>query len=154
MQCAGKRQNEFRDRRFETLAILRHTEITPMHRALRGRKHSAARVFELLAGAQQRLMPDHTEATHFFSPVVRVDDYPVTRNQLRGNLPGVAYGNGIGKHEIGAFRIGLVCQVLGPDRDRELIGSHVFPCRFAAETTQAFIAHQIRLACKTPRCSK
>ena len=58
MQRARHVQCELVDRRLETLAVLRHAEVRATHRADRRRDHGPARVLEVLARLEQRLVPD------------------------------------------------------------------------------------------------
>src|SRR5439155_422486 len=57
------------------------------HLAARRLQHTAARVLEVLAGAEERLLPDDAGAADLFDLPVAVGDDPVARPQLRGLRP-------------------------------------------------------------------
>ena len=58
MQRGGGGQPELGHRRIERMRILRHAEEGAAHRAVRRRDARPARVFEALAGMQDRLLAD------------------------------------------------------------------------------------------------
>ena len=62
-------------------------------------------VVEVGVPGLQRLMPDHAEPFHFLDPVLAVGDHPVARNQLRGDLAGIANGERIGEGVLPMLRI-------------------------------------------------
>ncbi|EEF27060.1 conserved hypothetical protein [Ricinus communis] len=84
----------------------------------------AARVFELFARLQQRLVADDAQAPHFLHLVVGVRDHPVARDQLGRDGARVPDRDGVGEHVLRPLRVGLLRQVLGPDGDLEIVGGH------------------------------
>jgi ribulose-phosphate 3-epimerase len=126
MQGTRHGQAKFRDRCLESRAILGHAEIFAAHRAGGGRDHGPAGVFELLAGAEQRLIADHAETGHFLHGVLAIGDHPVAGNQLGGNRTRIADRDRVRERILPRGRIGLFGQVARLDGDRHLIGVHVF----------------------------
>src|SRR5579863_1522198 len=124
MQRARHLQRELWNRRFETLAIFGHAEVLSAHRADGRRNHCPARVFELLARLQERLVPDHTEPLHLLNLTLAVSDDPVPRDQLRGHLTRIADRQRVRERVLTALRVRLLGQVTRLRRHAELILAH------------------------------
>lgn len=124
MQRARHVQGKLVDRRLKTLAVLGHAEVRAAHRPDRRRDHGPARVFEMLARLQQRLVPDDAEPLHFLHVVLAVRDDPVTGDQLRRDLSGVADRQRVRECVLTVIGVGLFRQVAGFHRNGELILTH------------------------------
>src|SRR5450830_733647 len=124
MQGTRHRQHELGNQSFELMAILGHAEVFTVHRTLRRAQHGAARVVELLARLQQRLVADGAQAAHLFHRVVRIRDDPVARNQLRASRARIDDANRVAEHVASLVGGRLLGQILCLDRHRKFISRH------------------------------
>ncbi|KAG0184233.1 hypothetical protein DFQ28_011532 [Apophysomyces sp. BC1034] len=138
VQRARHAQRKLRDRRVEPRTVLGHAKVLAAHRANRRRNDRPTRIFELLSWLQQRLVPDHPESFHFLHLRIAVGNDPMARDQLRGNLPGIAYRQRVGER--------IVLTLRGP--------CNTGPCaiydRGAREPTHRIFVDAP--ACRKPRC--
>jgi hypothetical protein len=52
----------------------------------------------IVAGTHPRLLADHAVAGHFLHLAVGIGDHPVTGEQARRHLAGIAQGDGVGEN--------------------------------------------------------
>src|SRR5690606_25414809 len=76
--------------------------------------------FEACPGTQQRLLPDDAQPADFLGFLAAVGNDPVPADHLRRLLAVVGDAHRIGEHILLPGRIGLIRQVLGRDRDRNI----------------------------------
>src|SRR5437868_5416569 len=126
---AGLRERKGGDLRVERTAVLCDHAVGALHRAVRRLQDGAARVLEVLPGAEHGLVPHHAVAAHLLAPAVAVGDYPVPALELGGDGPEVLDADGIG--ECPASGLGLLGEEAALDGDADALGdgSRHFPRR-------------------------
>ena len=105
-------------------AIFGDAKITAVHGAGGCAQAGAAGVFKLLAGFEQGLVADHTQATNLLVHAFGVIHIPGARDQLRGDGAGVRDGDGVRKYIERCVWVRLLGQVLRVDFDLKRVTVH------------------------------
>src|SRR5688572_14050375 len=121
VQDAGNGESELGNVRLEAGAVLGDHLVGALHRAHRRGYRRAAGVLEALTRLQQRLRADHAEPAHFLDDALGIGDDPVPADELRGDAPGVADGDGVGEDVAAGRLVGLVGEVLGRGAHRDVV---------------------------------
>jgi hypothetical protein len=95
------------------------------HLAARRLQNTAARVFEMVAGSQERLLTDDARTAHLFDLAVRVGDDPVPRSELRAFDALVRDANRICKYIAMGTRRGLLRHVHGANRYADALSDRI-----------------------------
>ena len=123
-QMAQRIENEHRDIRIKSRAVISHALVLPMHRT-RGRAQAAAAgVFKALAGRKGGLLTDHAWAFDLLRDAIGIVDIPAAGDQLRGDVARVGDRDGIGKAKHPHAGRRLLRQVLRTDLNSELRAGH------------------------------
>jgi hypothetical protein len=124
MQSAWHGQHKLSDTGLKGLTIIASTQVAAMHAANGCSERTAAGVFKGLARRKQRLLADHTQASHILTLVVAIHNNPVTANDLRWLLPSVGDAHGIGEKVLLLRWVGLLGQKLRLHLNSNLVRFH------------------------------